>query len=63
MRVLLFPILLPYCKSQGTGIGLHMTYNLIVDGMNGSIKAKNVHYQYNNRDYSGAEFTIIIPMY
>ena len=37
-----------------------MTYNLIVDGMNASITASNIEYTYNNKDYLGAEFTIIL---
>ena len=48
-------------KNQGTGLGLHMTYKIIVEGMNGIIKANNVHYKYNNKNYVGAEFTIILP--
>ena len=48
-------------QAQGTGLGLHMTYNLIVDGMNGSIEASNIHYVHNKKDYTGAEFTITIP--
>ncbi len=49
-------------KSQGTGLGLHMTYNLIVDGMGGTIKAKNKTYKYENNEYTGAEFTITLPI-
>ena len=49
-------------QSQGTGLGLHMTYTLIVDGMNGKIKAKNVTYNYNDHDYTGAQFTIKLPL-
>jgi signal transduction histidine kinase len=49
-------------KSQGTGLGLHMTYNLIVDGMDGNIEAENMSYIYNNISYTGAEFTIILPI-
>jgi len=45
-------------KSQGTGLGLHMTYNLIVRGMNGSLKVNNVEFEFNNKQYKGAEFTI-----
>jgi len=49
-------------QTQGTGLGLHMTYNLIVDGMIGTIEANNVTYLYKNTIYVGAEFTIILPM-
>jgi signal transduction histidine kinase len=45
-------------KSQGTGLGLHMTYNLITDGMKGSIEAFNVSYDYNDEEYTGTEFII-----
>ncbi len=48
-------------QAQGTGLGLHMTYNLIVDGMSGMVEAKNVNYVYNDQDFIGAEFAITIP--
>ena len=48
-------------KSQGTGLGLHMTYNLIVDGIKGTIEANNETYTYENKEYSGAEFVITLP--
>ena len=47
--------------SVGTGIGLHMTYNFIVDGMKGKITANNTTYKYENKNYTGACFTILIP--
>ncbi len=49
-------------QSQGTGLGLHMTYNLIVDGMGGTIEAKNTSYEYKGKKYTGAEFTISLPI-
>jgi len=49
-------------KSQGTGLGLHMTYNLIVDGMDGNIEVKNVDYTYKNIEHKGAEFIITLPL-
>ncbi|MEA3498314.1 MAG: ATP-binding protein, partial [Campylobacterota bacterium] len=49
-------------QSQGTGLGLHMTYNLIVDGMGGTIEAHNLTYEYEGKKYTGAEFKIILPL-
>jgi len=49
-------------KSQGTGLGLHMTYNLITSGMQGTIEAKNITYVYDEKEYTGAVFTITLPL-
>jgi len=49
-------------KSQGTGLGLHMTYNLIVNAMKGSIIVKNVEYKHEENIFRGACFTITIPI-
>ncbi len=49
-------------QSQGTGLGLHMTYTLIVDGMNGTIEASNMTYKYNKHNFTGALFTITLPL-
>ncbi len=49
-------------QSQGTGLGLHMSYNLIVKSMQGEIKVQNVNYHFHNKNYTGALFTIIIPI-
>ena len=49
-------------QSQGTGLGLHMTYSLIVDGMKGTIEANNIEYTHNEQDYKGAQFTLILPI-
>jgi signal transduction histidine kinase len=48
-------------KSQGTGLGLHMTYNLIVDGMHGKIVAQNINYDIDGEKNKGACFSITIP--
>lgn len=48
--------------SEGTGLGLHMTYNLIEEGMHGNIEAKNINYIYENKEHVGAEFIITIPL-
>ncbi|MCK5295230.1 MAG: sensor histidine kinase [Arcobacteraceae bacterium] len=49
-------------QSQGTGLGLHMTYSLITDGMKGSIVTNNIEYEYKNNSYKGAIFTITLPL-
>jgi len=48
-------------KKRGTGLGLHMTYNLIVDGMGGSIVANNANFSYENKEYKGVIVTIKLP--
>ena len=49
-------------KSQGTGLGLNMTYNMIVSDIKGTITASNITYEYENISYTGALFTIKIPL-
>ncbi len=49
-------------KSQGTGIGLYMTEEMIVKHMHGSIIASNSKYTYEGHDYIGAEFVITLPI-
>lgn len=47
-------------QSQGTGMGLNAVYNSI-QFMNGTIKAVNTKYEYNNKEYKGASFIIELP--
>jgi len=47
-------------KSQGTGLGLSMTYKMITDGMSGTINVKNETYSYNGKKYNGANFIITL---
>jgi signal transduction histidine kinase len=49
-------------QSQGTGLGLNMTYNLIVEGMKGIILVQNSTYTFNGDIYTGAEFIITLPL-
>ena len=49
-------------KSKGTGLGLHMSHKLIVEGMNGTVEAYNTNYKYDNINCTGAEFKILIPI-
>jgi signal transduction histidine kinase len=47
-------------ESKGTGIGLHMTYNIIVQGLRGDITAQNKEFEYKGKTCKGALFTIKI---
>ena len=49
-------------KSQGTGLGLHMTYKLIVNGMHGEISVENKTFSHNSITYTGASFQIKLPI-
>ena len=48
-------------QSQGTGLGLNMTYRLIVEGMHGTINVINETYEYEGDKYTGAKFIIRLP--
>ncbi|RWS46701.1 hypothetical protein CKA55_06745 [Arcobacter suis] len=48
-------------QEDGTGIGLYMS-KLIIDKINGEIKASNEMIIYNNKTYEGAKFNITIPL-
>ncbi len=50
-------------QSQGTGLGLHMSYNLIVNHMGGSIEVKNETFEFNSKKYTGAKFIITLPLH
>ena len=49
-------------RFKGTGIGLHMTYNLIVTSMEGKIEASNKKYIYEEKEYVGAEFKLSLSL-
>ena len=49
-------------KSNGTGIGLYMSKILTEKHLKGDIQVRNVNFEYENKTYKGAEFTIILPI-
>ena len=49
-------------QSQGTGLGLYMTYKIIAQSMQGTIDVENTHFTHNEKEYFGAKFTITLPM-
>jgi len=49
-------------QSQGTGLGLHMSYKLIVEGLAGTIEATNESFVWNGKNMTGAMFTIKFPL-
>jgi len=48
-------------KSQGTGIGLYMTEEIICKHMKGELLVKNVDFVHNEKNEKGALFEIILP--
>ncbi|AXK48111.1 hypothetical protein CRU87_01625 [Aliarcobacter trophiarum LMG 25534] len=49
-------------KSQGTGIGLYMSIEIISKHLNGELTVTNQEFSYKNSSFIGAEFTIKIPI-
>ncbi len=45
-------------KSQGTGIGLYMTQQIVVKQLEGNIDVNNINFEYKGKKYTGAEFSI-----
>jgi len=49
-------------QSQGTGIGLYMSEEIISKHLNGKITASNYKSMIEGKEYSGAEFIIKLPL-
>ena len=49
-------------KSQGTGIGLYMSKILVDNNLKGNIAVENHTFIYNNKEFKGAKFNILLPI-
>ena len=49
-------------KSNGTGIGLYMTHQIIENHINGKIEVRNEEFEWENKKYKGANFLIYLPI-
>ncbi len=49
-------------KNQGTGIGLYMSQEIISRHMKGTLTVENTTYDYNGMSYTGAFFSITLPL-
>ncbi len=49
-------------QSQGTGLGLYMSHQMIVDHMKGEIFVSNKSFRYENKEFYGANFKVQIPI-
>ena len=49
-------------KTQGTGLGLYMTHNLITKKVKGKIKISNINFEYKKKNETGIECIIQLPI-
>jgi len=49
-------------QSKGTGLGLNMAFNIIMNSFNGTLEVVNETFSHSNTEYFGASFIITIPL-
>ncbi len=49
-------------QSQGTGLGLYMSHQMIVDHIQGDIIVSNEKFLFEGKEFYGANFKVIIPL-
>ncbi|MGB1227504.1 MAG: ATP-binding protein, partial [Poseidonibacter sp.] len=49
-------------QSQGTGIGLYMSEEIVTKHLDGELIASNEQSIFDNNSYKGAQFIISIPL-
>ncbi len=57
-----FDVLFTTKEDTGTGIGLYMTKKMITEKMNGQITVNNETFTHENKEYTGAVFSITLPL-
>ncbi|AXH09840.1 hypothetical protein CP960_07475 [Malaciobacter halophilus] len=50
-------------QSQGTGLGLYMSHNIVTESLKGTIFASNKEFIYNSKDAKGLCMQITLPKY
>ena len=49
-------------QSQGVGLGLYVTYQIVTEQLKGNVTVTNKHFMHNGNELYGAEFIISIPL-
>ncbi|MEA3354577.1 MAG: response regulator [Campylobacterota bacterium] len=49
-------------QSKGTGLGLYMTHQIVVDNMHGEINVDNLDFLHEGHELHGARFEVLIPL-
>ena len=49
-------------QSRGTGLGLYVSFDIINNLLKGTLEVENKQFMHNEKKYSGAEFTVTLPL-